>query len=440
MAEKITREQFVQRANILHGHKYDYSFVPNPLPKNDTKIPIICSKHKIIFYQFINVHLASRGCKKCGLENRKPTKPPMGTKEFVQRAKEKFHIEDYIYDKVNYADIFTKVTIICKIHGSFEIVPHDFLRSKGCLSCFLENRKTTLIDFINRSNEVHGNKKYDYSKVKYSNNHIKVEIICSTHGSFFQRPLAHLKGQGCRQCSYDDRRDTKEIFINKAKSIHGDVYTYSDIVYYNSKSKVAVTCKVHGNFNILASSHLNGSGCSKCFNEGRRLSTDDFVRRAIDIHKERYDYTKTEYTIAKNKVVVVCPSHGEFKISPGNHLCGSGCPRCDESKGETTIRQWLTERGVNFTQEYRFDNCRNILPLPFDFALHSSNGSINMLIEYHGIQHYECCNWFGGQKEFEYRIKNDLIKRDYCISKCIPLVIIPYYEKNISKILTEAIG
>ena len=53
--------------------------------------------------------------------------------------------------------------------------------------------------FIKKAKTIHGNK-YDYSKVKYVNNHTKVCIICPIHGEFWQTPMKHLIGRGCPKC------------------------------------------------------------------------------------------------------------------------------------------------------------------------------------------------------------------------------------------------
>ena len=48
--------------------------------------------------------------------------------------------------------------------------------------------------FIRKCLNIRGDK-YDYSKVIYLKSKSKVEIICKEHGSFYQTPNNHLKGQ-----------------------------------------------------------------------------------------------------------------------------------------------------------------------------------------------------------------------------------------------------
>ena len=128
------------------------------------------------------------------------------------------------------------------------------------------NQFTTEI-FIEHAKKVHGDK-YDYSKVEYVNNHTKVCIICPFHGEFWQTPMKHLIGRGCHKCGLikkaKSRTSNKEEFIKKARDIHGDKYDYSKVEYVNSSTKVCIICPIHGEFWQTPNQHLMNHGCSKC--------------------------------------------------------------------------------------------------------------------------------------------------------------------------------
>lgn len=104
-----------------------------------------------------------------------------------------------------YVNDRTKIKVICPKHGLFETRPNDLKNNHGCPFCGNErkNRDRTLSqeEFIKRAKIIHGDK-YDYSKAKYINGHTKVCIICPKHGEFWQAPIFHLRGQGCKLCSY----------------------------------------------------------------------------------------------------------------------------------------------------------------------------------------------------------------------------------------------
>ena len=115
-----------------------------------------------------------------------------------------------------------------------------------------------------------------------------------------------------------------------------------------------------------------------------------------------YDYCDVKYVNAISKVEIICDKHGTFNQTPNNHLSGKGCPICRMSHGETQIRNYLSDRNIDFEIQFRFKDCRNKLPLPFDFYLPKHN----LCIEYDGEQHFrENKIW----KKFNY-ILNSLIR------------------------------
>lgn len=141
------------------------------------------------------------------------------TEQFIDKAKS-IHSEQYDYSQVNYINISAKVCIVCKKHGNFWQRPNLHISQKqGCPQCSKTARKNTK-QFIHDAVKRH-NKKYDYSRVQYTNTHTKVEIICPIHGSFYQRPLNHLRGQGCPVCGHLQANKShnlgKERFIVKAQ-------------------------------------------------------------------------------------------------------------------------------------------------------------------------------------------------------------------------------
>lgn len=132
--------------------------------------------------------------------------------------------------------------------------------------------RMTTEEFIKKAKIVHGNK-YDYSKTNFKNNNIKIKIICPEHGEFEQIPYNHLRGRGCKQCGlvkiHNLNKSDLNIFIAKARKIHGDKYDYSKVKYVNSQTKVCIICPKHGEFWVTPSNHLQNNGCRKCGLERR---------------------------------------------------------------------------------------------------------------------------------------------------------------------------
>jgi hypothetical protein len=410
---KFTSEEFIEKAKQIHGNKYSYNKVK--YINNRIKVIITCPTHGD-FEQSPNSHLDGNGCLKCS-GAKKMTKA-----DFVEKAKI-IHGDTYAYDKVNYINNRTKVIITCPIHGDFEQSPTGHIQQgQGCSSCSGKKKKTTE-EFIQEARKVH-NKKFTYEKVNYINNNIKVVITCETHGDFEQTPKNHLNGKGCDKCG-GTYKITGEEFIAAAKQIHLVKYTYNKVNFVNTKTKVFITCPIHGDFEQTPNNHLQGQGCSFCSGKNKK-STTEFIEEAKQIHGERYQYDKVNYVSRKAKVVITCPFHGDFKQAPNNHIQGQGCPRCKTSRGEAEIETVLKNLKVKFEPQYTFDDCIDKKKLQFDFAVFI-NGKTG-LIEFHGQQHYDRVYFGNTNEQHEEAKKRDNIKVQYAERKGISLLIIPYNE------------
>ena len=117
-------------------------------------------------------------------------------------------------------------------------------------------------EWVAKARKIHG-KKYNYDLVIYTGWRNKVTITCPVHGNFDQAACAHLSGQDCKQCVIP-RADTRKDFIAKAKKTHGRRYDYSNAVYTNAHNTVIITCRIHGDFEQVASAHTYGQGCRRC--------------------------------------------------------------------------------------------------------------------------------------------------------------------------------
>jgi hypothetical protein len=213
---KYTTEEFIKRAKEKHGDTYDYDFVE--YINSNTKVIITCKKHRE-FKQNPKNHLNGSCCPKCS------GKYNYSTTEFIEKAIEK-HGDTYDYSLVDYVNSSTKVKIICKEHGKFEQIPNSHLLGKGCITCSGRYQYTN-DDFINKSIETHGYK-YNYSKVNYKTNKIKVIIICKEHGEFEQIPKQHMKGHGCPKCNLQTSKPAQQ-WINYLSVTKPDIqHFYSE--------------------------------------------------------------------------------------------------------------------------------------------------------------------------------------------------------------------
>jgi len=310
-------------------------------------------------------------------------------------------------------------------------------------------KKLTTDEFIEKSKLKYGDK-YDYSKVNYINNDIKVIIICPIHGEFEQKPGNHINGKyGCTGCGISrekyNKLKKKEIkkektfnntvnnFLSKCSEVHNNKYDYSLVEYKNTTHKIKIICKEHGEFLQRPSSHLEGKGCMECRLNKRRTGLDNFLQRCLDIHGDKYDYSLVDkYQNSLTKVKVICKKHGIFEISPEHHTNRKqGCSICKESIGEKSISKYLDNNNIEYKREYIFNDCKNIKELRYDFYL----PKYNLCIEYNGLQHYKPIEHFGGMDTFINQKLKDKIKVEYCKNNNIQLIIIKYDEVIEDKLL-----
>lgn len=265
------------------------------------------------------------------------------TEDFIEKSR-KVHGSRYEYNLASIGDDGnrSKVTIICPDHGEFTQRASNHISGRGCRKCGSssggEAKRSNTEKFIEKAISVHG-RRYDYSKVEYRLSRDKVKIICHEHGEFLQEANSHLMGVGCPKCWARDnserRRMDSSSFIEKAKSVHGDRYDYSLTEYTSSREKVLIRCNEHGAFSQTPDSHLQGSGCPKCGMVRSTMGSEGFAKRAKLVHGDAYDYSMVDYIQPHLDVRIICPDHGEFLQTPSNHLSGKGCGACGFEKCRT---------------------------------------------------------------------------------------------------------
>lgn len=372
--KKLTTEEFIEKAKKIHGGKYDYNKVN--YKGAVTKITIICHIHGE-FNQTPFAHLQGQGCPKCG-NNIKLT-----TEEFIKKSKE-IHSNLYGYSKVEYKNASTKVSIICPTHGEFEQTPSRHLGGQGCPKCGIVSRANTIrkttSNFIRRAKEIHGDK-YNYSKVDYKGFRTKVTIICPIHGEFEQTPNNHLHGLGCHKCGGTTKLTTRD-FIKRIKDIQGDKYDYSKVIYKNYKSKIIIGCPIHGDFEQIAFVHLQGRGCPKCGGSAK-LTVEEFIEKSIKVHGVKYDYSKVDYKNSQTKIIIVCPTHGDFEQKPNVHLNGSGCPKCNHGFSSDSKLSLLSDSDVEHLSVHQLIELigQNLLPADFKVLTKSAAGSVERMYD-----------------------------------------------------------
>lgn len=145
----------------------------------------------------------------------------------------------------------------------------------------------------------------------------------------------------------------------------------------------------------------------------------------------RYDYSKVKFKTRKDSVIIGCGIHGYFTQKAGIHLSGSGCQKCNESRGEKLISEILDKYNIKYIREYKIPKYNKYR---YDFFL----PDLNILIEYDGIQHFKSFSYFGGNKRFKIQKIRDCNKNKIASKNKIKLIRISYLEyNNLETILTS---
>ena len=241
-------------------------------------------------------------------------------------------------------------------------------------------------------------------------------------------------------------RKTTNQFIDQAKQRFGTQFDYKNVVYINTKTKVNITCLLHNHtFSISPEHHLTvqSGGCSCCYNEYKRslfaATKEEFVELSNRVHKTKYDYSHVVYTNAHTKVTIVCPRHGAFSMSPNNHTShAQRCPSCKYSRGEGLVEHVLKSLNIKYVKQHKFKECKNKLPLPFDFWL----PLYNCAVEFQGEQHYSAVPFTNdpitNHYNFELTKLRDKIKLEFCKANNIQLILIKHDNPTpIVNILTK---
>lgn len=207
------------------------------------------------------------------------------------------------------------------------------------------------------------------------------------------------------------KRLSQEQFYTKANAIHKNNFIYSD--YVNHRTYMEMKCKVCGyKFSQKPNNHLNGQGCPRCSKTTLPFSERTFIEKAKLVHGDRFDYSLFKYINSRTAGYIKCNiCNTVFVQRAAAHLRGQGCPSCRVSRGELTIKNILDKHGIKNVCQYKIPEVVN--RYEYDFYLPDHN----LLIEFHGIQHFQYVPFFhrNGEDSFLAQKNRDDIIRSNAI-------------------------
>ena len=216
------------------------------------------------------------------------------------------------------------------------------------------------------------------------------------------------------------------LFLDKAKTVHGDRYDYGKSVYVRRRSKVVITCRKHGDFEQLPYNHLNGMGCRRCQYEGiaaghmKAAGTHAiFAERCTAIHQGRYTYDAVVWAGVHKKVQIHCTlCGGDFLQNPACHMQGQGCPLCKVSHKAKQLGELLSVySGGSLQREVFLSGTRR----RFDYYWPERN----TYVEYDGRQHFVRVLKPEWKNSFDNTFRGDVLKLAWVIESGASMVRVP---------------
>lgn len=230
---------------------------------------------------------------------------------------------------------------------------------------------------------------------------------------------------------------------NTLKDMTGQRYGRLTVLHRDESKPKGHGCKAYwvcqcdcGNIKSIIGDHLRDGSTKSCgCLQKERASEANFQ----DISGQQFGFLIPLYPTGEKKWKKIiwhckCTNCGGTTDVIHSYLTTGDVISCGcikRSYGEAKIKEILENNNINFKQEYSFNDCKSNqgVKLRFDFAIFQNN-NLFCLVEFQGPQHDKPSNLFGGEEGFKLTQERDDIKRNYCAIHDIPLIEIPYKDKD----------
>lgn len=339
---------------------------------------------------------------------------------------------------ISYDNNTKKIKFICNLHkenGIQETNWKNIKRNQSCHICGKERSRFSRKLSDEKLKKITEHAGFIFNGSEYINGKRYILYFCKHHiDKGIQKMLVGSMRKSHGYCPWClNRKRTHDDFIKEMEGINPSVIILSN--FSKTEDYIKCQCKICRNiWESKANNLLQGQGCKKCaakkINDKRKYTDQEFKQKMNVLHPTINVLSK--YISIKQKVKCVCKIDGyEWEVTPDSLLNGkTGCPICSSkvSHGENKIMNLLKKWDIDYEYQAKFEDCKNILPLPFDFHLIN----YNILIEYDGEGHYKeipYSNDVNKNKEAYKKVKiNDQLKTNYCLSHNIHLIRIPYWK------------
>lgn len=178
-----------------------------------------------------------------------------------------------------------------------------------------------------------------------------------------------MRGHGCRACQHQRLSESMgggyDKFVEKARIIHDSKYQYHKTNYTTAFQKVRITCPIHGDFEQLPCNHINRSAGCPKCSNAYSPNTIEFVDDLRHLYGDKHDYSTVQYTTAHSPIIVTCRQHGPFEIVATSYKRTGQCPACTVSSQQHEMIELVKSFGVSCVINDR----RIISPLELDIYI-----------------------------------------------------------------------
>lgn len=396
-----------------------------------TKIECKCKKCNLEWNTIPDNLLKNTGCPKCA-------KTKYNTESFKEKYYKKYP-ETNVLIMGEYIRNDIKIKCKCKKCGwEWSTRPNVLDSGSGCPKCAGTFRYAT------ESFKKTYYKRFPNSNImivgEYVNTITPIACECKVCGwKWSTKPNSLIQNKGCPQCN-NKMHYTTELFKEVCYKRNSDSKIEIIGDYVNFQTSIKCKCRVcNYEWNASPRKLRNGVKCPSCIGKVK-YDTESFIRKFYENNPDSQIIITGEYVNSNSGITCRCLSCGcEWKPVAGSLIAGHGCPRCASTRTEKSFGTFLNSLGISYTTQKKFEDCRNINPLSFDYEINDER-FITFLLEYQGEQHKQPVDFAGkgemwANEQFEYNQIRDQIKYDYCQKTGYHLEYIWYYEEDKIQVL-----
>ena len=445
-----------------------------------TKLILKCNKHNIInektYKSFIKEGWQCKKCHNEHLSKIKTLTPIEAQLNLENKYKNDIRNYDFLLVLSTFTSIYSKITIICPIHGKFEVTYEIAIRSKwvGCPKCrkdiSITNALNKISNFINKNPNIEF---IGFLNNRWIGNKTRLILKCKKHNYIWNTSLYSSIANnqitiGCPKCRSERLSDRNKLspqealdyakkrridLINQGYNLNKILYTYKSFV-----ESVKIDCPIHGevevNYGRLVCANAN---CPLCAPEILKLKlrtpkeiVKDNILNRIEYLNNKYNsnicfvgFINDSYTGSKTKLVLECKNHNIIwkTTCVGDLLNKDGvyCPECSKNSRISISEKYCYENILIFVDKYRIESqyelniydqiLKRFRTIYVDFYIKLEDTIL--IIEFDGKQHTEFISFFHkNYEEFVDQVNRDNLLKQYCLNNNIKLVNIRDIDIN----------